>query len=397
MKKFHAAAAATVCGVAFAGAVPSATAQTQPTTDQQGEVVVESVLPADEEPQQEPPKGTDVSLTLEEVADPVVPVDDKFIVDIYGSLRLGLDYVDAGTPDDAINGRDYLSRVGINAKKRIGDGVALVGTVEYGLRSDNLVDLQQNGDPTLRLAYVGVQSDKYGSLYYGSQTIVFHRFVRSSYFGDGLDSIRLASIRDDDMLQYYYSTGRLTLGAAVQTERQDGDSFDQFQLGAEYDLDIVKLQAAAIKDNQGASKGTLWGVRGWVYPAKGLTLSAYHHQQTDDFDLYGGSTGTIRLRDAATEGRVDGVPNCRGEARSASGVYASYRAGSNQIHGRVAVDSCDLSGDVQSYKIEYMRHLSRDARLWVSYEALDNDPLRAPASSSGDSMSQFQLGVRYDF
>lgn len=375
MTKVRAATAAAVCGVAFACVVPGAAAQTLPSISQ----------------------GSGTSDTLEGVADPVVPVDNEFQVDVYGSLRLGLDYIDAGTPDDAINGRDFLSRVGINAKKRIGDGVALVGTVEYGLRSDNLVDLQQNGDPTLRLAYVGVQSKKYGSLYYGSQTIVFHRFVRSSYFGDGLDSVRLGSIRDDDMVQYYYSSGNLTVGAAVQTERQDGDSFDQFQVGAEYDLDVAKLQVAAIKDNQGINKGTLWGVRGWLYPVAGVTLSAYRHQQTSDFDLYGGSTGTIRLRDAATEGSVNGIPNCPGEERSATGVYASYRTGGNQIHGRYAVDSCDVSGDVQSYKIEYIRHISKDARIWLGYEKLDNDPLRAPASSSGDSMSQVELGVRYDF
>ncbi|WP_158586829.1 porin [Aurantiacibacter zhengii] len=390
MKKLYAATAAVTCGVAFVCAAPAAAAQ-------QADAVVASQLPADADTQQNPSAGTDVSQTLEEVASPSVPLDDAFVVDIYGSLRIGLDYVDAGTGDDAINGRDYLSRVGINAKKRIGEGLALVGTVEYGLRSDNLVDLQQNGDPTLRLAYVGGQSDDYGSLYYGSQTIVFHRFVRSSYFGDGLDSVRLGSIRDDDMLQYYYTTGNLTVGAATQTERQDGDSFDQFQIGAEYKTDIASLQVAAIKDNQGINNGTLWGVRGWVYPVNGLTLSAYHHQQTDDFDLYAGSTGTIRLRDAASEGRVDAIPNCSGEARSNTGIYASYRTGGNQFHGRYAVDSCDLSGDINSYKIEYVRHFSKDAQMWVSYEALDNDPLRAPLSSSGESMSQLQIGVRYDF
>ena len=169
MKKLYVATAAATCGVAFVCAAPGAAAQ-------QSTTVVTSSLPADSSAQQNPPAGTDVSQTLEDVAQPKVPLDDAFVVDIYGSIRLGMDYVDAGTGDDAINGRDYLSRVGINAKKRIGEGLALVGTVEYGLRSDNLVDLQQNGDPTLRLAYVGVQSDDYGSLYYGSQTIVFHRF-----------------------------------------------------------------------------------------------------------------------------------------------------------------------------------------------------------------------------
>ena len=390
MEKLYAATAAATCSMAFVCAVPGAAAQ-------QADAVVTSSVPEDESTQQSPPEGTAVSSTLDEVATPSAPEDDEFQVDLYGSLRIGLDYVDAGTEDDAINGRDFLSRVGISAKKGIAEGVALVGTVEYGLRSDNLVDLQQNGDPTLRLAYVGVQSEKYGSLYYGSQTVVFHRFVRSSYFGDGLDSVRLGSIRDDDMLQYYYTSGKLTVGAATQTERQDGDSFDQFQIGAEYKTDIATLQVAGIKDNQGTSKGTLWGVRGWVYPLDGLTLSAYHHQQTDDFDIYNGSTGTIRLRDAAVEGRVDAIPNCSGESRSNTGLYASYRTGDNQVHGRYAVDSCDLSGDVNSYKIEYVRHFSKDAQMWVGYEALDNDVLRAPRSSSGESMSQFQLGVRYDF
>lgn len=213
------------------------------------------------------PKPTGTTETLDDVAEPSIPLDDKFKVDFKGSLRLGFDYIDAGTDDDALNGRDFLSRITVNAKKRVADGVALVGTIEYGLRSDNLVDFQQNTDPTLRLAYVGVQSDDYGSLYYGSQTIVFHRFVRSSYFNDGLDSTRLGSIRDDDMLQYYYSSGGLTVGLATQTESQDGDSFDQFQIGAEYDFDIAKIQVAGIKDNRGGNTGTLWGVRGWVFPA----------------------------------------------------------------------------------------------------------------------------------
>jgi hypothetical protein len=145
MRKLYAATAAATCGVAFVYAVPGAAAQ-------QAATVVTSTVSEDKKAQQNPPAGSDVSKTLEEVAAPSIPLDDAFKVDIYGTLRIGIDYVDAGTQDDAINGRDYLSRVGINAKKRIGEGLALVGTVEYGLRSDNLVDLQQNGDPTLRLA-----------------------------------------------------------------------------------------------------------------------------------------------------------------------------------------------------------------------------------------------------
>ena len=108
MDKVRAATAAFLCGVGMACLATGAAAQTLPPSSQ----------------------GAATSETLEEVAKPTVPLDNEFQVDFYGSVRLGIDYVDAGTPDDAINGRDYLSRVGVNAKKRIGDGIALVGTIE---------------------------------------------------------------------------------------------------------------------------------------------------------------------------------------------------------------------------------------------------------------------------
>ncbi|MCP4990372.1 MAG: hypothetical protein GY928_31340 [Colwellia sp.] len=58
--------------------------------------------------------------------------------DFYGSLRLGADYVDSGTADDAVNGRDYLSRIGVNAKVQLTDGLIGLGKVEYGLRGDDV-------------------------------------------------------------------------------------------------------------------------------------------------------------------------------------------------------------------------------------------------------------------
>jgi len=83
--------------------------------------------------------------------------EEQPTTDFYGSLRVGVNIVDAGTSYDGANGRDYLSRLGLKAKFPIRDGLEGIAQVEYGLRSDNKVDFQQNGDTTLRLAMIGLK------------------------------------------------------------------------------------------------------------------------------------------------------------------------------------------------------------------------------------------------
>jgi len=54
-----------------------------------------------------------------------------------------------------------------------------------------------------------------------------------------------------------------------------------------------------------------------------------------------------------------------------------------------------VKGDVTSIKVEYIRYLSKKFRLWASVEQLDSDTSRLP--STGEDMSEIQLGVRFDF
>ncbi|MDK2776325.1 MAG: porin [Pseudomonadota bacterium] len=310
--------------------------------------------------------------------------------DFYGSLRIGIDSVDAGVDEDGANGRDYLSRVGVKASTDLGNGLTGVGQIEYGIRDDNSIDIQQNGQPTLRLALVGLKGS-FGEVYYGSQTPLFHKYVRSAYFSDGNDTVRLGTVREDDLTQYYFKGDNYSVAAAIHTEGQDGDDLDSYSFAGEYKAGPVTLQAAYVKDER-VGDGQLMGARAWYKVTDAVTLSAFYHLQDDDFGLYNGSTGNIRL-----VGGAPGIPNCAGQERSAQGIYASYQAGNGQIHGRYAVDSCEDDGDVSSAKVEYIHFLAKNYRLWVSYEALNNDDDRAPVSTSGDDMSETQLGVRYDF
>ena len=317
-------------------------------------------------------------------------------VDFYGSVRVGVDNIDAGTSDDGANGRDFLSRVGVKASMKLDEGITVVGQIEYGLREENSVDLTQKKGPTLRIASVGIKGSL-GELYYGSQTLIWNTFVRTAYFSDGIDTVRLGEVRDDDLLQYFYRHNNWTFAAGTQLKGQDGDSIDQWQMGGEYKSGPVKLQAAWSKDNSGDNKGNLYGVRAWWTISEAITLSAFIHKQTDDYDLYGGSTGTVRLRDSSIEGNKNAINNCNTEERTNSGIYASYTFGNNEVQGRYAVDSCDVSGDVDSIKVEYIRHFGKAFRAWVAYEDLNNDQGRKPTTSSRQDMSQLQAGVRYDF
>ncbi|MBB1481618.1 porin [Pseudoalteromonas sp. SG41-2] len=318
-------------------------------------------------------------------------------IDFYASIRLGVDNIDAGTSDDGANGRDFLSRIGAKASIKIDDNLTAVTRVEYGLREENAVDLTQNNGPTLRQAYVGLKGD-FGEVYFGSQTLLWNTYVRSAYFSDGIDTIRQGNVRDDDLLQYFYKQGNWNFGAGLQFKGQDGSSVDQMQLGGEYKSGPYKVQAAWSKDNQGDNKGNLYGLRGWWDVNDAVTLSAFVHKATNTYDIYGGSsTGTVRLKDADVEGSKNAINACSSEDRTSSGLYASYQFGKNKIHTRYAIDSCDISGDVDSVKIEYIRYLSKALRAWVAYEDLSNDEQRKPTTSSGKDMSQLQAGVRFDF
>ena len=320
-------------------------------------------------------------------------VDAEF----YGSVRIGLDYVDAGTPDDAINGRDFLSRIGVKAENVIGKDIIGIVVLEYGIRNDNFVDVDQNDGLGRRLTYVGMRTPL-GDIYYGSQNLIVHSFVRSSYFSDFNDTLRQATIRDDDLLQYFYTSKNWKLAAGAQFKGQDGDSVDQLQLGGEYAYGRSKYQIAYVKDNQGENKGDFIGVKFWWDITKKITFSSYYHFATHDFDIYAGATtGNVRLRDGETEGNVNGTRTCPSEERTSTGLYGRYRLGNHTIHGRLANDSCDETGDIDSVKIEYAYQVYKNFRTWIAAETLNNDNDRAPLSSSGDSMSVLQAGVRYDF
>lgn len=313
----------------------------------------------------------------------------------YGSIRLGADFIDAGTSDDAANGRDFLSRVGVKASMDLGNELTGITQLEYGMRGEDGVNFVQNEKAGLRQIFVGVRGG-FGKITYGSQTLLWHKFVRGAYFSDGLDSLRQGAIRDDDLLQWEKVSGHWKFGAGLQMEKQDGDSFDQYQLAAQYTQGDFKLQSAISMDQRGEETGNLYGVRAWYKVHDNVTISGFYHFAEQEYDLYGGnSSGNVRLVSAMDNGKVGGATSCHGEKRTTAGVYSRWTKGNHQVHARYAVNSCNVQGDIDSIKIEYIHTLSNSFKLWTSFEQLNNDTARLP--STGENMSAMQVGARVDF
>ncbi len=323
--------------------------------------------------------------------------ENNINADLYGSVRIGLDYVDTGTLDDSVNKRDFLSRIGVKARTRIRNDFSGVLVIEYGLQAVKLDDIEVDNLFFRRLTYVGIKG-AWGELNYGTQNLVFHTFLRNSFFSDSNDSIRQGTIRDDDLLQYFYSTNNWSLGLGTQFSEREANYADQFQIAGEYSFIQSKYQLGMIKDNQGENTGKLIGARIWWYPGKEWTMSLYHQVANESFDLYSGSTtGNLQSRHDVVARNIVGVRSCPSEDRSSSGIYVKYNTGKHTFHGRKAKDMCDRLGGVDSVKLEYILQVLTGVRTWFSVELLNNDQSRAPLSSSGDSLSEIQFGIRYDF
>lgn len=285
----------------------------------------------------------------------------------YGSVRLSIENNEGDVGSD-----DELSRFGIKGSTKLDNGMTAVGRFEYG------VDFHQGAAPKLRLGFVGLKG-KFGEIYHGSQTTIWHKFVRNAYFSDGKDSLRMYAIRDDGLTQYYYKAGGFKFGLGVQTEDKDGNNVDTVQAGAEYKTGGFKGQVALVKDKNtdqaddtDKNEGRVVGVRLW-YTAGPVTVSAFTHRASDDFDYKGANL-------------------CAGEKTTTDGIYGAFKSGAHKIHARYAVNDCEDKGEKISSKVEYVNHLDKKFRVWAAVEKQSGDDARI-----ADDVMIGNLGVRYDF
>ncbi|MGH1542094.1 MAG: porin [Arenicella sp.] len=303
-----------------------------------------------------------------------VLADFKTKITPYGSVRVGLESNDIDGQETDTDGRDFLSRFGLKGSQKITQGLSVIGRIEYGLDATD-----SKNESNLRLGFVGLKGDL-GQLTFGSQTLIWHKFVRGAFFNDGTDTLRLGTIRDSDQLNYLGKSGGFSYGLGLQFKGKTGtgddaqsnsDSVDTAQFGASYKSGNFILKGALLKDSAGENTGTLLGLRPEM-TFGGTKVALVYFNASDDFDVYGANL-------------------CKdGGATTTAGLYAKQKIGSGAIHGRFMTKSCDTAGpEADSIKLEYVHFLSKKARFWVSGESLDKE--------AGADDTELQVGFRFDF
>jgi len=275
----------------------------------------------------------------------------------YASVRLMIQ--DNENPDDP-TGQNALSRFGIKGSQTVSPGLKFFGGIEYGVDADDT-----NSDPTLRLGFAGLKG-AWGQLSFGSQTQIWHKFVRGAKFSDGVDSLRLGAIRDQDSLQFAGKIGKTKIGISRSFE---GNGNEHTQVAAAIPFGSGGFSGKLGVAFQQDENGGLLGLRPEATFGK-THITLLYYQADADFTAHGANLCG------------DG-----GDTVSA-GIYLRQKLPQGfLIHGRVMDYSCDVTDDGDSVKLELVKSFNKKARVWLAYET----------GEGGNVVDQeAQLGIRYD-
>lgn len=293
----------------------------------------------------------------------VASADYKAKVKPYASVRLMLQDNDS---QDDISGENALSRIGIKGSQKISQDLTAFGQIEFGVDADdNATNAAESSDTDIsrRLGLAGLKGS-WGSLSFGAQTQVWHKFVRGAKFSDGVDTIRLGTIRDQDSLQYYGKFGKAKFGISRSFE---GNGNEHTQIGTAIPFPNGKIGIAYTQDEDGG----LLGLRPEIKLGNTF-LSLLYYKADSDFTAHGANL-------------------CKdGGDTIAQGIYAKQNLGNGLIiHARYMERDCDTDSlDADSTKVELVKKLNKKTRLWLAHETGEGANVK-----DGES----QLGIRFDF
>lgn len=328
-------------------------------------------------------------------------------VSVSGSLRAKLERKDTDNniSDDAFGLEDAASRFRVKAHHDM-EGIRVFGNIEYGSDVDT-----KNSGVKLRQGYFGLSGD-FGQISGGTQTFIWHSFVRSGVFEDfgsgrfgpfnsinktvftpavGTTPASTATSSESAQINYWYNKnnkkGPFTLAAgALLADGNDDESVDVFNVGAQYKSKAFKLQGAVLSEkasmNQNATNpngtdGNLVGLRGWLY-FDALTLAAWHHSAENGINSAGGFA-------------IGGATN----DSTATALFAQYAVKPNHEFRiqHVMLEADNVTAEPTITTIEYVRKFKDyNARYWLAFESTDWDML--PGKADTDIA---QVGFRFDF
>lgn len=181
----------------------------------------------------------------------------------YGSLRLGLEYVD---PDNNVNDsytgfRDAYSRVGAKASHAINDDWSVLAQLELPLDIANFdIHSPYDQEDKVRIAKVQV-SGPIGTVWAGRDWLPYYNAIAypvdyfSSYYSGWATA---TTFRREESVGYYSPNFKGFSFAAVTTNDNDPESDNRNQFTLSYAKDGLTL-AAGLDDNAGNTDNRNWG------------------------------------------------------------------------------------------------------------------------------------------
>ncbi len=360
-----------------------------------------------------------------EMAPKAAPKEDDVNVSLYGRLWPRLTWSVADTTSTDIT--DALSRVGIATDAKVTDGLTAV------LKGEWDVDVEADGDfGDARQAYVGFDSDHWGSVRIGKQwdphfnivgevtDIYYHR---NSPFGYDYDS---GPFRTDNLLRYAYSSGGLKVDIGVQVNGSSGggrsntvsqntdfdvtidrtmdasgnpmdvrnddgeltgsasppntgtepNNIDAGSIGVGYNFGSAYLGASFLSQHSGEFESNFYGVGGSWKPHDDLYLAFTYQYITAEVD-----------QDKDYRFTLDALVsyNLGNDYTLIGGVFA-YDNGVDGTRGG------DLDSDTVGQNITLIKTLNANSKVFAEWVRFDFDDL-----TSDDEVNEISIGFRYDF
>ena len=197
-------------------------------------------------------RGTPIAVAVALAISPfAVQADGGF----YGSVRIGVQYVDDGTDDDAeLNLRNWASRLGYAGETDLDNGMSAFGKLEFGV--DTTSADNGNGALGTRHAYIGLKGE-FGSVLVGQTYHTWYNTiigpVDQPWWGSCNGCISYTG-RSSDGITYAGSMGGIGIGATAYLIPTDGannsDELDGFEVGLTYDAGITNI-GVGIQDIEG--------------------------------------------------------------------------------------------------------------------------------------------------
>jgi len=279
----------------------------------------------------------------------------------YGSLRIGLQYADAGGDADATASfRNWASRMGYSGSTELENGMTGFGKLEFGV--DTGSSANGNGAVSTRLAYVGIRGD-FGSLLLGQAYHTWYNTiiapVDQPWWGSCNGCLSYTG-RSENGLTYSTSSGATSFSATVHMRDQnvDGefeDDIDGYEIGVTYDTGSLKI-GLGFQDWDNGNDGTL-----------GVVVS--------------GSTGDIGYAaNVTSQSASDG-----GEDAFGIDVFLSY------ANSYLDVGTVDRGEQSFGFTVGYTLSIGTDTSAWFELGSFDS-------GIDGDSASFVgRAALKYDW